>query len=225
MKNILKIALLATAPLAAIAALPTIAAAQTASTVGVAIADLDEAVGKSNAGVLASNQISITYKAQIDAVQARAQALNTELQNLRAAIGTAQRAANPNQAAIQAQVAAFQKREGEAQREIEIASLPFQTANAYAREQIAAKLEAAARAAMTKKKIGLLLKPEAAILNSTGYDVTTDIIAELNALVTTVSTTPPAGWRPGQGAGAGAAAPRPASPGTTPPKPAAPTGR
>lgn len=217
MKNLLKTALLATA---ALAALPSVSVAQTA---GVAIADLDEAVGKSNAGVLASNQISITYKAQIDAVQARAQALNTELQNLRAAIGTAQRAANPNQVAIQAQVAAFQKREGEAQREIEIASLPFQTANAYAREQIAAKLEAAARAAMTKKKIGLLLKPEAAILNSTGYDVTTDIISELNALVTTVSTTPPAGWRPGQGAAA--AAPRPATPAPTTPAKPAPTGR
>ena len=221
MKNILKIALLASAPLAAIAALPTVAVAQVSPSV--AIADLDEAVSKSNAGVLASNQISITYKAQIDAVQVRAQALNTELQNLRNAIGTAQRAANPNQAAIQTQVAAYQKREAEAQREIQTASLPFQTANAYAREQIAAKLEAAARAAMTKKKIGLLLKPEAAILNSTGFDVTNDIIAELNTLVANVSITPPAGWQPGQGAGA--AAPRPAAPATTPPKPAAPTGR
>ena len=219
MKIILKIALLASAPLAAIAALPTIAIAQVATSV--AIADLDEAVSKSNAGVLASNQISITYKAQIDAVQVRAQSLNTELQNLRNAIGTAQRAANPNQAAIQTQVAAYQKREAEAQREIQTASLPFQTANAYAREQIAAKLEAAARAAMTKKKIGLLLKPEAAILNSTGFDVTNDIIAELNTLVANVGITPPAGWQPGQGA----AAPRPAAPATTPPKPAAPTGR
>lgn len=223
MKNLLKIALLATAPLAAIAALPTMAVGQTASTVGVAIADLDEAVSKSNAGVLASNQISITYKAQIDAVQVRAQSLNTELQNLRTTISTAQRAANPNQAAIQTQVAAYQKREAEAQREIQTASLPFQTANAFAREQIAAKLEAAARAAMTKKKIGLLLKPEAAILNSTGYDVTTDIITELNTLVANVSITPPAGWQPGQGAGA-AAAPRPAAPAATPAKPA-PTGR
>ena len=223
MKSLLKIALLATAPLAAIAALPTMAVGQTAATSGVAIADLDEAVSKSNAGVLASNQISITFKAQIDAVQARAQALNTELQTLRTAIITAQRATNPNQAAIQTQAVAFQKREAEAQREIETASLPFQTANAYAREQIAAKLEAAARAAMTKKKIGLLLKPEAAILNSTGYDVTTDIIAELNALVTTVSTTPPAGWRPGQGAGA--AAPRPSTPAPTTPAKPAPTGR
>ncbi len=221
MKNILKIALLSTAPLAAVAALPTMAVAQVATSV--AIADLDEAVSKSNAGVLASNQISITYKAQIDAVQVRAQALNTELQNLRNAIGTAQRAPNPNQAAIQTQVAAYQKREAEAQREIQTASLPFQTANAYAREQIAAKLEAAARAAMTKKKIGLLLKPEAAILNSTGFDVTNDIITELNTLVANVGITPPAGWQPGQGA----AAPKPAAatPGTTPPKPAAPTGR
>jgi Skp family chaperone for outer membrane proteins len=208
--------MLAAAPLAAVAALPSVAQAQT-----VAVADLDEAVAKSNAGVLANNQINLTYKAQIDAAQARANALNTELTGLRNAIVTAQRAPNPNQAAIQTQAAAYQKRQQEAEREVQTLSLPFQTANAYAREQIALKLEAALDRAMTAKRISIVLQPQAAIKALPASDITADVITQLNALVPTVSTTPPAGWQPGQAAGA----PRPAAAAPATPAKPQPQGR
>jgi Skp family chaperone for outer membrane proteins len=219
MKTILlKSMLLAAAPLAAFAAMPSIAHAQ------LAVADLDEAVAKSNAGVLAANQINLTYKAQIDAAQARANTLNTELTGLRNAIVAAQRAPNPNQAAIQAQAAAYQKRQQEAEREVQTLSLPFQTANAYAREQIALKLEAALDRAMTAKRITVVVPPQSVIKALPSAEITADVITQLNALVPTVSTTPPAGWQPG-GQGAQGAAPRPAAAAPATPAKPQPQGR
>jgi Skp family chaperone for outer membrane proteins len=199
--------MLAAAPLAVAVALPSIAHAQT-----VAVADLDEAVAKSNAGVLANNQINLTYKAQIDAAQARANALNTELTGLRNAIVAAQRAPNPNQAAIQTQAAAYQKRQQEAEREVQTLSQPFQLANAYAREQIALKLEAALDRAMTAKRVTIVLQPQAVIKALPVSEITADVITQLNALVPSVGTTPPAGWQPGQGPRPATAAPAPATP-------------
>jgi Skp family chaperone for outer membrane proteins len=226
MTNKLKTVLRATLPLAIALASPTLVNAQatTAGGQGVAIADLDEAIGKSNAGVLATNQIQITYKANIDAAQARATALNTELGNLRAAIQNAQKAPTPNQAVIQQQVQAYQARETAAQQELGNLSRPFQLAQAYAREQIGAKLEQAARAAMTKKRVGLLLKPEASLLNAQGVDITNDVIAELNTLVPNVQIVPPANWQPGgaQGAPGAAAVPQPAAAPAAPAKPGKP---
>jgi Skp family chaperone for outer membrane proteins len=208
--RLFKSLMLAAAPLAAAAALPSVAQAQ-----AVAVADLDEAVAKSNAGVLAANQINLTYKAQIDAAQARANALNTELTGLRNAIVTAQRAPNPNQAAIQAQATAYQKRQQEAEREVQTLSQPFQLANAYAREQIASKLEGAVDRAMTAKRVSIVVQPQAVIKALPASDITSDVITQLNALVPSVSITPPAGWQPGQAG----AAPRPAAAPATPAKP------
>jgi len=208
MKTIFKAAALALVPATAIALAPA-SYAQAVSTV--AVADLDEAVAKSNAAVLANNQINITYKAQIDAAQAKANAYNTELAGLRTEIQNLQKASPPNQALLAQKVDAYQKRQQFAQTDVQNMSGQFQLATAYARSQIDAKLEAAVKAAMAKKGVKLLLKPEALIIAADGGpDITMDVTTELNAVVTTVSTTPPPGW-PTAGAAAGGATLPPAT--------------
>ena len=216
MNTFFKALLLAAAPVAAVVALPTVASAQVMP--GVGVADLNEAVAKSNAWVLAANQIKITYKAQIDAFEARSQVLNAEIQPLVTAFQTAQRAPNPNQQALQTQAQQIQARQQSAQKELGGLYQPIGRAEAYAQEQIAAKLDAALKAAMNKKKVGLVLNPQATISYQPAVDLTNDIIAELNVAVPNVGITPPANWQPG-GAGQ-AAAPAAAAPAaTTPPKP------
>ena len=226
--NILtKTALLATLPAALLAAIPATVFAQAAAPApalaggGVAIADLEEAVNKSNAWVLAVNQIKITHKDVIARFEARAAAINTELQPFATQIQTAQRAPNPNEAAIKGQVEAFQKRQAAAEQELQAMRLPVTRSEAFAKQQIFEKLEQAARSAMTKRRIGLLLKPDAAQLNATSSDITTDIITEINALVPSVNTNPPANWPPQQGAAGAAPAPGAVQPAPRPqtPKP------
>jgi Skp family chaperone for outer membrane proteins len=218
MKTIYKSILLATAPIAlAGIVLPTVASAQAAGSI--AVASLDEAVQKSNAFVLAVNQIKNTYKPQLDAFDARSKVLNAELQPLVAAFQTAQKAPNPNQAALQTQFNALQTKQQNAQKELQGLYAPIGRAQAYAEEQIVAKLDGVLKSTMTAKKVALVLQPQATISYQPTVDITPDIITGLNGVVTTVSITPPAGWQPGAQGQAGAAAPA-----TTPPKPA-PSGR
>jgi Skp family chaperone for outer membrane proteins len=218
MKTITKSLALAAAPLAALVAVPTVVMAQAAPAVGVA--NLNEAVEKSNAWVLAANQIKITYKAQIDAFEARSRVLNGEIQPLVVAFQTAQRAPNPNQAALQTQAQAIQTRQQNAQKELGGLYQPIGRAETYAQEQIAAKLDAALKAAMVKKKVGIVLQPQATISYQPALDITADIITELNTSVPNVSISPPANWQPGGAPATGTAAPATPATGTpTPPKP------
>jgi Skp family chaperone for outer membrane proteins len=218
MKTMIKALLLATAPLAAIVALPSVAAAQAAG--GVGIANLNEAVEKSNAWVLAANQIKITYKAQIDAFQARSNVLTAQIQPLITAFQTAQRAPNPNNAALQAQATTIQTQQQNANKELQGLYAPIGKAEAYAQEQIATKIDAALKAAMRTKGVGIVLQPQAAISYQPAADITPEVIAELNKAVPSVGIVPPANWQPG-GQDQGAA---PAAPAGATPAPAAPAG-
>jgi Skp family chaperone for outer membrane proteins len=209
MKTFFKALALASVATTGVVALAPVASAQAVQ--GLGVADLDDAVSKSNAAVLAANQIKITHKATIDAVEARTGVLNNEYRTMVQAFQTAQRAPNPNQAALQQQAAAIQKKQQDAQTELQNLARPYSLAEAYAMEQIRGKLEQAVRNAMTKKRVSVLLRPDALILPAPSADITTDVIAELNALVPNVSITPPAGW-PQQGGAAPAAGAAPARP-------------
>jgi Skp family chaperone for outer membrane proteins len=212
MTKIFKAILLASAPLAAAASLPTTAAAQAVT--NVAVANVEEAVQRSGAFTAAVAQIKTTYKAQIDAFDARQKSLQAELQPLVTAFQTAQRAPNPNQTALQTQATTIQTRQQAAQRELQNLALPFGRAQAYVEEQIGAKLEPALKAAMVKRKVTLVVAPQATISYQPTADITNDIVTELNTLVPTVSIAVPANWQPG---GQGQAPAAPAT--TTPPKP------
>jgi Skp family chaperone for outer membrane proteins len=211
MTKIFKAILLASAPIAVALSLPTVASAQAVT--NVAVANVEEAVQRSGAFTAAVAQIKTTYKAQIDAYDARQKAIQAELQTLVVAFQTAQRAPNPNQAALQTQATAIQTRQQAAQRELQNLAQPFGRPQAYVEEQISAKLESALKAAMVKRKVTLVVAPQATISYQPAADITGDIVTELNAMVPSVSIAVPANWQPGQGGQSAAPA------ATTPPKP------
>jgi Skp family chaperone for outer membrane proteins len=206
---------------AALAALALPAAAHAQAT-SIAVANLDQAVERSNAYTLAVAQIKVTYKAQIDAFDARSKALNAEIAPLVTAFQTAQRAPNANQQALQTQAQTIQTRQQNAQRELGTLYQPIGRAQAYAEEQIVAKLDPALKAAMNAKRVGLVLQPQATVSYQPVADITNDIIAQLNTLVPNVGIVPPAGWNPGGQQAPGAAAPAPAVPGQPAPQPPKP---
>lgn len=210
-----KTLLLAAALVAPVAA-PVAAQAQT-----VAVANPEQAIGASRAWATARTQIETTYKAQLDQAEARRQAVGKELQPLVTAFNTARAAPNANQASLQQQANTIQTREQAAQAEIQRITLPAQRAQAYAIEQISAKLPDAVQAVVRARNVAMLVRPDAVLFAGPTADVTSAITTELDRLVPTVSITPPANWQPGQQQqGAPAAAAPAAAPAARPAQPA-----
>lgn len=210
-----KTLLLAAALVAPVAA-PVAAQAQT-----VAVANPEQAIGASRAWATARTQIETTYKAQLDQAEARRQAVGKELQPLVTAFNTARAAPNANQASLQQQATTIQTREQAAQAEIQRITQPAQRAQAYAIEQISAKLPDAVQAVVRARNVSMLVRPDAVLFAGPTADVTSAITTELDRLVPTVSITPPAGWQPGQQQqGAPAAAAPAAAPAARPAQPA-----
>lgn len=201
--------------LAAALAPALIAAPSVAQVNGIAVANPEGAVLESNAWKTAISQIQTTYKAQLDQAQARQTAVQNELRPLVDAFQRARSAPNANQTALQTQATTIQQKEQAANAELQRLTQPVQRARAYAAEQIGAQLQAAVNAAMSKKKVTLLLRPEAAVQAQPSTDITADVTAELNRLVPNVSITPPANWQPGGQQGAAPAA-APAAAAATP---------
>ncbi len=170
----------------------------TAQVNGVAVADPQGAIENSKAWTAARTQISTTYKAQIDQANTRRQALSTELQPLVNAFNTARAQPNANQTALQSQAQAIQTREQAANQELQRLTQPAQRAQAYAIEQIQAKLGDAVNNAVRAKNVSLLVSPNAVLFMQPTADITPAVTAELDRLVPNVSTTPPANWQPGQ---------------------------
>ncbi len=197
---------------AALVAPTTIAAtAATAQVAGVAVADPQAAIVNSRAWTAARTQIQTTYKTQIDQADQRRQALERELQPLVTAFNTARSAPNANQTSLQSQAQAIETRQNAANQELGRLTLPAQRAQAYALEQIQAQLPTAVQNAVKARNVTLLLNPNAALFAQPAADITAAITTELDRLVPSVNTTPPANWQPGQGGGA-AAAGTPAAP-------------
>lgn len=195
---------------------------------GLGVANLEAVVANSDAYRAAGQQRPVTYKAVYDSAQARALVLDGELKVL-ADRFTADRAAKKPEAMLQQQYVVIQAKQEAAKEEIQRMTMPIALSEAYVVEQIEAKLDTAVRNAMTKRRVSLLVSPQAVILGP-GYDITPAIVAEINLLIPTAQLVPPAGWEPrqvrearaAQGGGQPAAPARPAAPGAAPaPRPAA----
>ena len=201
--------LLLAAALAAPAAIVSTSA--TAQVGGVAVADPEAAVANSKAWATARTQIQTTYKAQIDQANARRQAISTELQPLVDAYQKAAAAPGATEASLRSQATAIQTKEQAGNAELQRLTAPASRAQAYALEQISAKLPDAVSAAVRAKNVSLLLRPNAALFAQPTADISSAITAELDRTVPTVGITPPANWQPGQQQQQGAAAAAPAA--------------
>jgi Skp family chaperone for outer membrane proteins len=161
MKILLKAAMIAAVSTVAMTASAPAVVAQ--SKLGVATANLRGAMANTNAYQVAVQQMQVTYKPQIDARNARQQALQVELQALAAAYETEAKKPGANEKSVTPSAQAFQKRQGEAQSEIAQLSQQIDLALAYVDDQISLKIDPAVKAAMDKKKVDLLVNPEAVI--------------------------------------------------------------
>src|SRR3546814_765990 len=103
-----------------------------------------------------------------------------------------------NQTALQAAAKAVQDKRQSATEELSKINGPVDLAVAYVEDQISVRMNEAIKAAMTAKKIDLLLSPEAVLARENNVDITDAVVTELNRLLPSVSITPPAGYQPGQ---------------------------
>ncbi len=185
-----------------------IGAAQ-ANAQAVAVADPQAAIANTKAFGAAVAQIKTTYKAQLDQSAARRAAVQKEIEALALALDTdkngqvSQQELEAAQAAKRPEIAAIQQKQAAVQQEVGRLEAPAARAQQYAAEQIALKYESALQAVVAKRSVQLIVRPDAVIFAQPAADLTPVITTELDTLVPSVSTTPPANWRPGQG-GAGA---------------------
>jgi Skp family chaperone for outer membrane proteins len=179
----------------------------------IGVADLEAAVTKSNAYVTAMTQMQTTYKPQIDQINARTTALNTELQPLVNAFNAARGAPGATNQSVQPSYTALQTRQQAAEQEIARLSQPVQLARAYVVEQIGVQVDAAVRAAMRARSVDLVVSPAATVSYQPAADITAVVTTEINRLVPSVQIVPPAGWQPGQRQQAAPAATQPQPPG------------
>lgn len=201
MKTLIKSAALASSlALGAVVAQPAMAQDKGGTIVqGIGVASFDAVIANSNAFKNAEQQRQTTYKAQYDQARSRSQQIQAQLKPLVDKFNADRQAASPNQASLQQQASQIQQIQGNGEREIQQILAPVSLSQAYVNEQIEDKLDAAVKAAMNKKKVSILLSPDAILaVNGSAYNLNQDILNELNAAIPSAQLVPPAGWEPRQ---------------------------
>ena len=182
---------------AAPAAPPPAPAFQSAPTVpGLAVADLNAVMVQSKAWRAAREERAKTYKATIDAAEARRKQLSADLQVLIDKFNKDRAAPKPDQAMLQRAAQAIQQLQQSGNAEIQTLLRPVALSETYAAEQINVSLMRAVEAAMAKQNISFLGEMRSLILGKAGYNLNPAIIAELDAILPAVQVVPPADWQP-----------------------------
>ena len=175
------------------------AAAATSNVVqGIAVANLQAAIANTDAFRVAQQQRPVTYKPQIDQAQARGNALEAQIKPMIDRFNAARQGTMTPalQTQLQTQARAIQELQEKGKQEIQQILLPAALSEAFVNEQIEDKLDQAVQNAMTKNRVSLLLQPGAVIARANAYDLTDEIVTELNALLPTAQLVPPQGWEP-----------------------------
>lgn len=209
-------------------AAPVAAAAPASNVVqGIAVANLQAAVSNTDAFRVAQQQRPVTYKPQFDQAQARGNALEAQIKPMIDRFNAARQGTMTPalQTQLQTQARAIQDLQEKGKQEIQQILLPVALSEAFVNEQIEEKLDQAVQKAMEKSRVSLLLQPGAVLARANAYDLTDEIVAELNALLPTAQLVPPQGWEPreireARAQQAAQQAPRPAA--AAAPAPAAP---
>jgi Skp family chaperone for outer membrane proteins len=178
------------AALIAASALATPALAQRVPAAQVAVVDLERVGRECNACKTASTAL----QSQVNAFNTRRQQLTTQLQPERQQLQTAVTALAGKQpdAALTQRIQAFQQKEANAAQELERQQTQIQRNQAYISQQINAKLVPLLQPAMERRGANVLMDTGAALRFAPGLDITNDVLAALNGVLTSVSTTAPA---------------------------------
>lgn len=180
------------------------AAPASAQVAGIASADPTAVIGQAKAFAAAWDQITTTYKSQIDQINARQTALNAQLKPLIPAIDS-NKDGRVTQDEFDAAVAAklpaattWTTAQQAADRDMQALSAPIERARAYAIEMIIGAYPAALNKVVADKKISVILNPDSFVYAPDAADVTAAIAAEIDKTTPTVSIAAPATWQPQQ---------------------------
>lgn len=189
MKNLL---LLAAATAAVV--LPSAASAQALPAAVIAVADINRASAQCNACRTAVS----TLEGQVSSLKALQASLGSSLQTEANSIQAAVTALNGKQpdAALTARAKAFEQKQAAAQGQLQSRDATFQRNKAYVFKQIGDKLDPVLTSVMAKRGATLIVDANSALRFSPSIDVTNDVIAGLNASLTTIGTTAPAAAAP-----------------------------
>ena len=166
------------------------ALAQSVPAAKVAVVDL-ERIGRE---CTACKSAGTALQSQIAAFNTRRQQLTTQLQPERTALTAAVTALNGKEpdAALRTRIQAFQTKESSASQELERQQTQIQRNQAYVSQQINQKLVPLLQPAMDRRGANVMIDSASALRFSPTLDITNDVLAALNAGLTTVSTTAPA---------------------------------
>jgi outer membrane protein len=179
-----------TAALIAVSALATPALAQRVPAASVAVVDLERVGRDCNA----CKSASAALQSQVNAFNTRRQQLTTQLNPERQQLQTAVTALAGKQpdSALTQRIQAFQQKEATAAQELERQQTQIQRNQAFISQQINAKLVPLLQPAMDRRGANVLMDTQSAIRFASTLDITNDVLAALNAALTSVSTTAPA---------------------------------
>ena len=178
--------------LAGLASASFAAAPASAQVAGIAFSSPEAVIVRAAARQAGYQAIGQTFNAQIQQVtqlrQQNAQAQQSLDTNGDGQLTDAEVSANPT---VVQQIQ---------QREQQIAQIgqPIFLAQAYVIEQLVNDYANAQNQVIQNKRIQIMLSPDAIQFAPESANVTTDIVAALDARLPTVQTTPPAGWQPRQ---------------------------
>lgn len=185
----MKKTILATAA-AALFLVPQAASAQALPAAVVAVLDIQKATSQCNACKTAFANL----ESQLNGLKALQTSLDNSLKTEANSIQTAVNALNGKQpdAALTARASAFEKKQQDAQRQLSTRDQTFQRNRAYVFQQISQKLEPAVASVQTRRGATVVLDTSNIVRFSPNLDITNDVIAALNATLTTIGTTAPA---------------------------------
>ena len=180
--------LLISAAFAASMLTPSVALAQQPPAPIILVVDSNRAANDCNACKTAAASL----RSQATAFETRRTALNNQLGPERQSIQTAVNALQGKapDAALQARIKAFETKAQAAQQELETTQQRLQSINVNILKQIKDKLDPAIKAVMAQRGANLMLEEDNTLAHTAGLDVTPQVIAQLNTLLTTISVTP-----------------------------------
>ena len=169
---------------------PAAASAQALAAPVIAVVNIPRVQTQCNACKTALTQL----ESQLAGLRTLQTTLETPLRTENTALQAAGRALNGRapDAALQARATAFETKTRDAQRQLAAREETFQRNRAYVLQQINTKLEPAVASVFTRRGASVMLDASTVLRSAPGLDVTNDVLAALNASLTSIATTAPA---------------------------------
>ena len=183
--------LVISACLATSAILPSAAAhAQAIPPAIIAVVDLDRVSSECNACKTAAAALRSQQTSFENRRQTLAAPLQAEGKSIQAAVDAL--AGKEPDAALQARAKAFQAKQQQGAQEIQAQQAQIQRNQQYVQKQIADKLGPIYQSVMQRRGANVLLETGSTLATTTSVDVSADVLAALNAALTSISAVAPA---------------------------------